>query len=316
MYNIEDYLVELSKNSGIDFKLVSDEGEILYDSINNVSLDDLVRIDCMLENKSADLYIEKKSQICASLLKYSIEAKCKELFSLREQLVVDILNGKSFTSEALYNVLPFLSTKCTLFLIYVEKNKYEVLSMMRECYNKEQAVTFVYEDYVVLIGDFEDNDEHAKSMKDIIETNMYSTCHISYVDFDGDCSDIVRCYKSAKILIKIGLKYDLKNTIYNSKNILFEKVIYNVSSDVKEEIFLKYRDNMSKFDIEMINTIEEFFNNNLNVSETAKQLYIHRNTLIYRLDKIQKDTGYDLRNFKQATIFMIALLIWKEKKTI
>ena len=64
----------------------------------------------------------------------------------------------------------------------------------------------------------------------------------------------------------------------------------------------------------MLNTIEEFISCDLNISEAAKNLYIHRNTLIYRLDKIAKDTGYDIRNFRQAATFTIAFLIWKELK--
>lgn len=316
VYNIEDYLIELNDKSNVDFKLVSENGEVIFDSIKNKSLDDLESVECFLETETADLYIEKQYHVCASLLKYSIENKYKELFSIREQLIVDILNGKSVATDSLYNSLPFLSSKCTMYLIYVDKYKYEVLSMMKECYEKEQAISFIYDEYVILIGHFEDKDEHAKSIQDLIESNMFSSSHISYIDFDGDACDIIKSYKAAKLLMKIGIKYELRETIYNQDSILFEKMVYNVSRDVKEEVFNKFKDKLSKLDLEMINTIEEFFNNDLNVSEAAKKLYIHRNTLIYRLDKIQKDTGYDLRNFKQASVFMIALLVWKEKKSI
>jgi len=71
---------------------------------------------------------------------------------------------------------------------------------------------------------------------------------------------------------------------------------------------------LNDFDSEMINTIEEFVNCGLNISNAAKKLYVHRNTLIYRLDKIYKETNFDIRNFKDATVFAIAFLIWKENK--
>lgn len=71
---------------------------------------------------------------------------------------------------------------------------------------------------------------------------------------------------------------------------------------------------MDSFDNEIVNTIEQFFNNDLNISETAKNLYVHRNTLIYRLDKISRETGYDIRNFKEAALFLITFLIWKESR--
>nr|WP_241393066.1 helix-turn-helix domain-containing protein [Clostridium tetanomorphum] len=66
------------------------------------------------------------------------------------------------------------------------------------------------------------------------------------------------------------------------------------------------------FDGEIITTIEEFIKSDLNISDAAKKLFIHRNTLIYRLDKIYKETGFDIRNFKEASVFIIAFLVWKE----
>ena len=65
------------------------------------------------------------------------------------------------------------------------------------------------------------------------------------------------------------------------------------------------------FDEETLTTINKFFENNLNVSETSRQLYIHRNTLVYRLDKLQKSTGLDLRVFEDAITFKIALMVVK-----
>lgn len=68
---------------------------------------------------------------------------------------------------------------------------------------------------------------------------------------------------------------------------------------------------MDDFDDETLATVNKFFENNLNVSETSRQLYIHRNTLVYRLDKLQKMTGLDLRNFDDAIIFKITLMVSK-----
>jgi carbohydrate diacid regulator len=68
---------------------------------------------------------------------------------------------------------------------------------------------------------------------------------------------------------------------------------------------------MDQFDDETLVTVNKFFENNLNVSETSRQLYIHRNTLVYRLDKLQKMTGLDLRNFDDAIIFKIMLMVSK-----
>ena len=72
----------------------------------------------------------------------------------------------------------------------------------------------------------------------------------------------------------------------------------------------------SKLDDDMIKTIEIFFKLDLNLSEASKELYVHRNTLIYRLDKIQKYTGYDIRKFNDAALFKIAFFIWRQKNKI
>lgn len=316
MYNFKEYLVKLNESSGIDFRLITEEGQMIFNTIHDKDEDSLKIMDLSLSNQGASLYINKKFEICASLLKYSIENKYKEIFSLREQLIVDMLEGKGITSEALYNALPFLSAKCTIFLIYVDKNRYEVLSLMKKYYDSEGIISFVYKNFVVVIGNFEDELDHARSISDIIASDVFVTSYISYENFQGATEELAKAYKEAASYIEIGIKYNLKGKIYTGENLLFEKTIYNVSNEVKEEIYYSFKDKLSRFDNEMINTIDEFLDNGLNISEASKKLYIHRNTLIYRLDKIQKDTGYDIRNFKQATIFTIAFLIWKEKRRV
>ena len=77
-----------------------------------------------------------------------------------------------------------------------------------------------------------------------------------------------------------------------------------------------FNDSFSKLDEDMIKTIEVFFKLDLNLSEASKELYVHRNTLIYRLDKIQKYTDYDIRKFNDAALFKIAFFIWKQKNKI
>lgn len=96
---------------------------------------------------------------------------------------------------------------------------------------------------------------------------------------------------------------------------LFEKIVLNINKEIKDELLLKLKDKFDLFDKEIIDTIDEFVNSGLNISDAARKLYIHRNTLIYRLDKINKETGFDIRNFKEATVFVIAFLIWKEKSS-
>lgn len=90
----------------------------------------------------------------------------------------------------------------------------------------------------------------------------------------------------------------------------------NLNQDIKEKILNNFNESFSKLDEDMLKTIEVFFKSDLNLSEASKGLYVHRNTLIYRLDKIQKYTGYDIRKFNDAALFKIAFFIWIQKNKI
>ena len=87
------------------------------------------------------------------------------------------------------------------------------------------------------------------------------------------------------------------------------------TEEMKKDVYDRFEKGISKLDNEMIRTMEVFFKCGLNLSEAAKELYIHRNTLIYRLDKIQKYTNYDIRDFNDAVLLKIIFFIWKEKKS-
>ena len=94
---------------------------------------------------------------------------------------------------------------------------------------------------------------------------------------------------------------------------MFELIIDSVSEKNKVNIYNNFNNGFSKLDSEMIRTIDVFLKCGLNLSDAARELYIHRNTLIYRLDKIQKYTTYDIREFNSAVLFKIVFFLWKQK---
>lgn len=129
----------------------------------------------------------------------------------------------------------------------------------------------------------------------------------------SDLKDISRSYKEAKIALEVGkIFYEEKNTI-NYNRLGIGRLIYQLPISLCkmyiEEIFKDIR--IEDFDEETLNTVNKFFENSLNISETSRQLYIHRNTLVYRLDKLQKNTGLDIRVFDDAITFKIALMVAK-----
>lgn len=313
MYNFQTFLQELSLNSSIPFMLTWMDGKVIYEKEDSSSHKDSVETIVELGRQKATLIVDKKYGMCTSLLKYYIENKYSELFSIRDQVLSDILKGKPFLEERVERHFPFLLKEFNLMVISVDGSKYEALNIIRQMYTEDDVASLIFEEGIVLIGVFEDIKEHAESIREAIISNLYCRCYISYSEIKYTLKDILESYKAAKDSIIIGKKFGIKGEIYDFSNMDFEKVVYNISDSLKNEFIKKFKGKFESFDNEMLSTVEEFIKSDLNISDAAKKLYIHRNTLIYRLDKIYKDTGYDIRSFKDATIFMIAFLMWKEE---
>ncbi|NCE63328.1 PucR family transcriptional regulator [Pseudoflavonifractor sp. 524-17] len=129
----------------------------------------------------------------------------------------------------------------------------------------------------------------------------------------GHIRDLARAYKEAQAAIDVGKVFDTEKTIINFENLGIGRLIYQLPTTLCEmflqEVFKK--NPIDALDQETLFTINKFFENNLNVSETARKLFVHRNTLVYRLEKIKKLTGLDLREFDDAITFKVALMVKK-----
>lgn len=120
-------------------------------------------------------------------------------------------------------------------------------------------------------------------------------------------------YKEAQVAIDVGKVFDTEKTIINYENLGIGRLIYQLPTTLCEmflsEVFKK--NPIDSLDQETLSIITKFFENNLNISETSRKLFVHRNTLVYRLGKIKKLTGLDLREFDQAIVFKVALMVKK-----
>lgn len=125
--------------------------------------------------------------------------------------------------------------------------------------------------------------------------------------------ELAKSYKEAQIAIEVGKVFDTEKYIINYENLGIGRLIYQLPTTLCEmflmEVFKK--NPIDALDQETLFTIHKFFENNLNVSETARKLFVHRNTLVYRLEKIKKLTGLDLREFDDAITFKVALMVKK-----
>lgn len=180
-------------------------------------------------------------------------------------------------------------------------------------------ITAVDEKNIILVKEveqgetYEDMNKTARVIVDMLNTEAMTKVHVAYGNFVNDIKEVSRSYKEAKMALDVGkIFYDNQNVVaYNSLGI--GRLIYQLPMSLCK-MFLKEiidEKTLAEFDDEILTTINKFFENNLNVSETSRQLYIHRNTLVYRLDKLQKATGLDLRVFEDAITFKIALMVAK-----
>ena len=125
--------------------------------------------------------------------------------------------------------------------------------------------------------------------------------------------ELAERYKEAQVAIEVGKVFDDSKSIIHYENLGLGRIIYQLPTTLCEmflsEVFKKSP--IESLDQETLFTIDKFFENNLNVSETSRKLFVHRNTLVYRLEKIKKLTGLDLREFDHAIIFKVALMVKK-----
>lgn len=153
----------------------------------------------------------------------------------------------------------------------------------------------------------------ATSIEEALRSNGESTVVVGIGTVATHLRDLAKSYKEAQIAIEVGKVFDTEKYVINYENLGIGRLIYQLPTTLCEmflqEVFKK--NPIDALDKETLFTIHKFFENNLNVSETARKLFVHRNTLVYRLEKIKKLTGLDLREFDDAITFKVALMVKK-----
>ena len=153
----------------------------------------------------------------------------------------------------------------------------------------------------------------AHQLADTVTSEAMVNIRLGIGSVATNIKDIAKSYKEARIALEVGKVFDGDKYIINYDNLGIARIIYQLPTTLCElflsEVFKK--DSLDSLDQETLYTIQKFFENNLNVSETSRQLYVHRNTLVYRLDKVRKITGLDLRIFDHAIVFKVALMVKK-----
>ena len=153
----------------------------------------------------------------------------------------------------------------------------------------------------------------AGNIEDTINTELMVKSTIGIGTVAMQLKDIVSSFKEAQLAIEVGQVFDTEKSILSFENLGIGRLIYQLPSTLCEQFLAEVfrKGSINALDHETLFTIQKFFENNLNVSETSRKLFVHRNTLVYRLEKIKKITGLDLREFDHAIIFKVALMVRK-----
>ncbi|MCM1087639.1 MAG: helix-turn-helix domain-containing protein, partial [Muribaculaceae bacterium] len=199
-----------------------------------------------------------------------------------------------------------------------------VLEIMRTYFssNSKDFVTAVDENNVIVVKDLSEGDSNkeiektATGIAAFLDKEHLKNVRISYGTTVSEIKEVSRSYKEAKMALDVGKIFFSERNVIAYSELGIGRLIYQLPIPLCKMFIKEIFDGKSPddFDEETLATINKFFENSLNVSETSRQLFIHRNTLVYRLDKLQKSTGLDLRVFEDAITFKIALMVVKYMK--
>ena len=209
-----------------------------------------------------------------------------------------------------------------IILFDADTNPYDTTAseLMQEMFREQNGdyLTAIDTGSVILIKALEENESYerleevAEMAVDTLETEAMLRVRASYGTIAENLKDLSASYKEARMAMDCGKIFYAEKKVISYNRLGIGRLIYQLPPSLCEtfitEVFEGHRV-PDDLDSEELNTIQTFFENNLNVSETARQLFIHRNTLVYRIEKLQKECGLDIRDFREAMTLRIALMI-------
>ena len=270
--------------------------------------DDQARLICSMAAvalNSAKAYYEEKHDkttfvkniISDNVLPGDIYTRAKELHFLSEQpravfLIRQVESAEPSAIDVLYRMFPDRQVD---FVLSISEGEMALIKQVNEGVDGKELQKL------------------AKKIEEAMFSELNLTVVIGIGTVVNHIRELARAYKEAGVAIEVGKVFDTEKTIINYENLGIGRLIYQLPTTLCEmflqEVFKK--NPIDALDQETLFTINKFFENNLNVSETARKLFVHRNTLVYRLEKIKRLTGLDLREFDDAITFKVALMVKK-----
>lgn len=295
---------------GCQFFKVFDEHQLEYILLANGDSDDVYMVGKIASFQLQNLLVAYKERfdkdnfvknlLLDNLLLVDIYNRAKKLHIDTEarRVVFIVETNREKDGNELEKVRGYLGSKSKDFITAVDEKN---IIVVKEVLENES---------------YNDLNKTAEVILNLFHINDDQEIHISYGTIVNEIKEVSRSYKEARMALDVGKIFFEERNIVAYSTLGIGRLIYQLPIPLCKMFIKEIFDGKSpdEFDEETLTTINKFFENSLNVSETSRQLYIHRNTLVYRLDKLQKSTGLDLRVFEDAITFKIALMVVRYMK--
>lgn len=300
-----DSSADSQTNKGYHLFKVYDEKELAY---------------VLIANGNEDAYMIGKiavGQLRQLLIAYKEKYDKNGFFQnlvMDNLLLVDIYNRAKKLHISAQN-------KRVVFLIKVEnEEEMDVAELLRGLFSNQNGdyITSVEEKQIILIKSLEEKEGYpeirsiANTIVDMVNAEAMVNLRVSYGTIVEELKDVSKSYKEAKMAMEVGEIFYAERKINAYNTLGIGRLIFQLPLNLCQ-IFIKeiFGSNHLPEDVdeEILSTVQKFFENNLNISETSRQLFVHRNTLVYRIEKLQKATGLDMRVFDDALTFSLALMV-------
>ncbi len=258
--------------------------------------------------------------IAMNSVKQHYDEKYDKVSFIKNILLDNILPGDVYLKARELKFNSDVSRVCMIVKINSKSDAspYEVIQSFFPDRTKDFVININESDIAIVKEVRKDIDQKsleklAASIVDTLAGEYYTYSVIGVGTIVTGIRDLARSFKEAQVAIEVGKVFDTEKSVITYDHLGIARLVYQLPTTLCEtflkEVFKK--GSVEAMDQETLFTIQKFFENSLNVSETSRKLFVHRNTLVYRLEKIKKITGLDLREFEDAIVFKVALMVKK-----
>ena len=308
-------------NESVNAETLSSTAPFVVSGYTYKSFGSNAKYDYAVFVQGTDEYAQKYAQLLsvsfASIKQYYDEKYDRSNF-IKNVILDNILPGDIYLKARELHFNSEVSRVCLLIKIIskTDVSAYDIIQNLFPDKTKDFVIN-INETEIALVKEIKqtisskDLEKLAGSIVDTLSTEFYTHCTVGIGTTVTGIKDLAHSFKEAQVALEVGKVFDTEKTICSYDNLGIARLIYQLPITLCEmflsEVFKK--NPIESLDADTLDTINKFFENNLNVSETSRKLYVHRNTLVYRLEKIKKLTGLDLREFDHAIVFKVAMMV-------